>query len=286
MEVNKFKITSKFILALLAVAFVAASCTPRVPHLTQNLENSGVSQTPGSSAQTPAAETYQANSPSATNPSTSTAIEPLATQAPSSTFNPVLTGTSLPAVQNPITTSTRTLTRSGTAASTRTPTQTRTATSTPKFTQLYTATSTRTPTQTRTATATLTATLTATPTPTKTDAWTQTPTEQTGWAGDWQVFWQLDNNNYVEGTITVEVVGTDFTASGAVGGVDYTFTGRIIHEGETAFGNWTSPSGNGDFIWTNAGSGQFGGSRDLNYGLCGAREGAAPPNPCYIAPLS
>lgn len=131
-----------------------------------------------------------------------------------------------------------------------------------------------------------TATATVKPSNTATVTLTPSPTLQTGWAGDWNVFWQLDNNNYVEGTISVELAGTDFTASGTVGGIEYSFTGRIIYDGETAFGNWASPTRNGNFIWNKVGEGQFGGSRDTYFGFCGAREGVVPPNPCYVPPLS
>ena len=133
--------------------------------------------------------------------------------------------------------------------------------------------------------ASATVTRTATPIPTNTSTPTQIPTLQTGWAGEWKVNWQLDNQTYVEGSLTVEVVDTDFTASGVIGGTNYSFTGRIIFDGETAFGNWTSATSSGGFIWRDVGEGQFGGSRDNNFGFCGARSGVEPPNPCYIPPL-
>lgn len=142
--------------------------------------------------------------------------------------------------------------------------------------------STATPT-TKPATSTATKTVTPSSTPTKT--LTPTVTLQTGWAGEWKVFWQMDNNNYVDGTITVVVAGTNFTANGTLGGVDYTFLGSIIEQGLTAFGDWTSPTSTGNFIWTDIGAGQFGGSRDTYYGFCGARNSVIPPNPCYLSPL-
>ena len=143
-----------------------------------------------------------------------------------------------------------------------------------------TATPTKKPT---TNTATATQKPSNTPTPTKT--LTPTVTMQTGWEGEWKVFWQAQNQTYVEGMLTVEVAGTDFTAIAFLEGVNYTFTGRIIRDGETAFGNWTSPTSTGGFIWNDLGTGQFGGSRDNVFGFCGAREGVVPPNPCFIAPL-
>jgi hypothetical protein len=53
---------------------------------------------------------------------------------------------------------------------------------------------------------------------------------QTGWEGEWKVFWQAQNQTYVEGMLTVEVAGTDFTAIAVLEGVNYTFTGRIIRD--------------------------------------------------------
>ena len=178
-----------------------------------------------------------------------------------------------------IVTQTRAATQPNQPAKTATPTK-------KPATNTATATSTLTATSTVTATSTATATQKPSNTPTPTKTLTPTVTIQTGWAGEWKVFWQLDNNNYVEGTITVEVVGTDFTASGAVGGVDYSFTGRIIDQSATAFGNWTSPTSTGNFIWNAVNNGQFGGSSDLFFSFCGARYGVNLPEPCYIPPVS
>ena len=169
-------------------------------------------------------------------------------------------------------------------ASTNTPVPTNTAIATITPVPTNTTISTDAPTGTFTATATATATRTATATATATQ--TLAPTAQTGWEGEWNVFWQLEDQIYVEGTLSIEVVGTDLTATGTLDGVDYSFTGRVIQEGELAFGNWTSATNNGGFIWNDLGEGQFGGSRDLYFGFCGAREGVDPPEPCYIPPLS
>ena len=82
------------------------------------------------------------------------------------------------------------------------------------------------------------------------------------------------------------VIGTEFTANSTLGVAAYFFTVRVIQDGEVAFGSWTSATNNGGFIWNDLGEGQFGGSRDLYFGFCGAREGVDPPEPCYIPPLS
>lgn len=165
-------------------------------------------------------------------------------------------------------------------ASTNTPVPTNTAIATITPVPTNTTISTDAPTGTFTATATATKTATATATATQTLA----PTLQTGWAGEWNVFWQLDDQTYVEGTLSIEVVGTDLTASGLLDGNEYSFTGRIIYNGKTSVGKWTSALSSGSFIWIDVGEGQFGGNRDQNFGFCGAREGIKAPQPCFIPP--
>lgn len=254
------KVSKPLIVVLILAAMIVSSCSSRVTHLTQNLENSGVpgqlaTHAPGQTTLSPGQETALVQPPTSVDEPTATSIEPLTTQSASVTLPPVQTPTSSPVVLNP--------------------------TATKKSATPQAATSTLAATQTRTPTPTLTATAT----PTKTATLTQTPTLQIGWAGDWMVFWQLENQTYIEGTISIEVIGTDFTASGTLDGIDYSFTGRVIQDGEVAFGNWTSSTSNGNFIWTEVANGQFGGSRDLVFGFCGVRDGVDPPEPCYIPPL-
>lgn len=145
---------------------------------------------------------------------------------------------------------------------------------------------TRTATQANQPTSTRTATQPNQPTSTRTATTIPSPTPPTGWAGEWVVRWQLDNQSYADGLLTVDVQDTDFTASAVFAGIQYSFTGRIIYEGKTAFGNWTTAANSGSFIWEDVGSGQFGGSRDDLFGFCGSREGFEAPEPCYIEPLS
>jgi len=304
----------RLFLVMLLITIISSSCNPRAHHLMLDLENSG---TPGQRpAQTQVAFTQTPGQASNSVPSVSQVIEPtemlvapILTQEASATFSAVLIPTSSPILSGPTATAVNTTSQAGTPTPTPTPTRTATATLTQTRTPAGPSTQTRTPvvpsTQTRTATATLTqtrtsaapstlthtpaSTLTATATPTKTATLTQTstptPTLQTGWAGEWKVSWQMDDGNYVEGTISVGVSGTDFTASGAIGGINYTFTGIIVDQELTAFGSWTSPTSNGSFIWQAVGDGQFGGSRDLDFGFCGAREGSDLPEPCYVPPL-
>ena len=268
---NRIKDITPLIVVLCGVLLFICSCNPKRSHFSQPLEISTGSptrttQTPGEPTQSSSQETPQPQAPSPVFATPTLAGELPATAAASATAAFVLTPTSTSPVQIPTSTS-----KSATQ-----PIVNQTRTSTPTQTKTATPTQTATPTLTQTATPTLTRT--ATP--------TSTQAQQTGWAGEWKVFWQLENQAYIEGTISIEVVGTDFTASGTVDGVDYVFNGRIVDQGLTAFGNWTSPSGNGKFIWNAVTEGQFGGSRDLYFGFCGARQGIIQPEPCYIPPLS
>lgn len=129
-------------------------------------------------------------------------------------------------------------------------------------------------------TPTRTATTVPTPTP------TPTATPQSGWEGTWVIYFQQTNGSYLNGQMTVTINGTDLSAEGAINGVPFTFTGRVLNDGLIASGTWSSTQSSGSFTWTLVQTNQFGGDRDLSYGMCGARAGAQPPEPCYIPPLS
>ena len=259
-EIKKIKASRLCIVLLLLAMLIVPSCKPKATHLTQNLENSGVPVQ--SSTRADEGSTQAAGQGIAPTQSSTSVVEPTAT--PTELLTTQGTAGTLPSDQTPTS-----------------PLVVLTPTATKKSATVQPTASTLAPTQTRTSTPTLTATAT----PTKTATLTQTPTLQIGWAGDWMVFWQLENQTYIEGTISIEVIGTDFTASGTLDGIDYSFTGRVIQDGEVAFGNWTSSTSNGNFIWTEVANGQFGGSRDLVFGFCGVRDGVDPPEPCYIPPL-
>lgn len=127
-----------------------------------------------------------------------------------------------------------------------------------------------------------------TPTRTNTPVPTATPTAtpQTGWEGVWVVYFQQTNGTYQTGEMTVTLNDTDLNAEGVINGIPFTFSGRILSGGLVASGTWSSAQTSGSFTWTLVQSNQFGGDRDLMYGICGARVGAQPPEPCYIPPLS
>jgi len=139
---------------------------------------------------------------------------------------------------------------------------------------------TRTASFTPIATPTRTATTAPSPTP------TPTATPQTGWQGEWVIRFQQTDGAYLNGEMSVTINGTDLNASAVIDGVPFTFSGRVLSGGSIASGTWSSTQASGSFTWTLVQNNQFGGDRDLYYGICGSRAGIPFPEPCYIPPLS
>ena len=293
-DTKNIKVFNPLIAVLLLAAMIVPSCNPKATHLTQNLENSGVpgqrsTQTAGAATQKLGQETSHVHTPSSFFDPTATSIEPMTTQSPSVTPELVLTPTPSPIVL--IHTATSKSTTPQYATSTLVPSQTRTSTPTLTVTATPTKTATLTltptlqtgtlvPSQTRTSTPTLTATAT----PTKTATFTLTPTLQTGWEGEWIIFIQLANGTYMSGTMNLALNGTDVIATAILDGVEYNFEGDNYAEGKQITGSWQTDSNNGYFWWMLVSDAQFGGSLDLQYGVCGARAGAEKPVPCFIEP--
>lgn len=130
------------------------------------------------------------------------------------------------------------------------------------------------------------ATPTRTPAASATSAPTATSTQATGWQGEWIINFQKNDGAYVSGTIIVALNGEELNAEGTLNGIPYQFNGRVVNDGLRAFGSWSNTQTSGSFTWTLVQTNQFGGDRDLMYGVCGARPGAQFPEPCYIPPIS
>lgn len=131
---------------------------------------------------------------------------------------------------------------------------------------------------------------TRTPTPAKsassTPSATVTTIPQTGWGGDWTVYFQQSDGTYISGEINIDITDTNLIGSGLINSINYSFEGRIISGGQGAIGSWASASDSGGFDWILISDKQFSGSRDIDFGFCGTRPGLTPPDPCYIPPLS
>ena len=260
-ETGKTKVSIPLVMMVLIAALLFSSCNPKATHFTQNLEYSRVpgqqsTQTPAVNASTHEQETAPAQAPTSVKESTATKVNPQSTQYVSATSTVAQVSPSASMVLTP--------------------------TATKKSTTPQPATATLTPTQTRTSTPTLTATAT----PTKTATFTLTPTLQTGWEGEWIIFIQLANGTYTSGTMILALNGTDVIATAILDGVEYNFEGDIYAEGKQITGPWQTDSNSGYFWWQLVSDAQFGGSQDLQYGICGARAGAEKPDPCFIDPPS
>ncbi len=140
------------------------------------------------------------------------------------------------------------------------------------------------PTNTRTSAPNPTPTRTVMPSATSTP--TATATQVSGWQGDWMISFQRDDGSYLSGEMIVSLNGDQLFAQAELNGNPYQFNGRLINNGQVAFGTWSSAQTSGSFTWTLVQINQFGGDRDLMYGVCGARPGVDMPIPCYIPPLS
>jgi len=126
-----------------------------------------------------------------------------------------------------------------------------------------------------------TATRTQTPLPATATATESVPV---GWEGQWVVYMEQINGAYVTGIIDLDVNGEKLTGSGTIYGEQYAFEG-FANDINSAEGYWTSQSATGYFRWQTLSTGQFGGSKDDQYGFCGARPGGTKPEPCRILPL-
>lgn len=149
-----------------------------------------------------------------------------------------------------------------------------------------TRTNTQAPNPSATSALNPSATPTRTPAASATSAPTATSTQATGWQGEWNINFQKNDGAYVSGTIIVALNGEELNAEGTLNGIPYQFNGRVVNDGLRAFGSWSNTQTSGSFTWTLVQTNQFGGDRDLMYGVCGARAGEAMPDPCYIPPLS
>ncbi|HPS32139.1 MAG TPA: hypothetical protein PKW57_01415 [Anaerolineaceae bacterium] len=149
---------------------------------------------------------------------------------------------------------------------------------TPGSTQPFSPTNTRTSAPNPTPTRTVMPSATSTP--------TATATQVSGWQGDWMISFQRDDGSYLSGEMIVSLNGDQLFAQAELNGNPYQFNGRLINNGQVAFGTWSSAQTSGSFTWTLVQINQFGGDRDLMYGVCGARPGVDMPIPCYIPPLS
>ena len=123
---------------------------------------------------------------------------------------------------------------------------------------------------------TLTPTFTLTP--------TDTPANETGWAGEWTVFWGQSDASYKPGLMMVNLDGLDLTASVTIDGKTYLFDGILNQSLLAVVGSWSGSGESGNFYWQTSNGGQFSGNLDRELGFCGIRGGGDRPEPCIDIP--
>ena len=147
-------------------------------------------------------------------------------------------------------------------------------------------TKSKTPTKTQPqATASRTSTITPTRTQTHTPSLTATSAPQTSWEGEWIVAFEQTDGSSLSGTMMVNIIGSDLSASAELGGDQYSFEGFIYYQaGELATGTWNNSTTSGYFWWIIKEEGQFRGNRENHFAFCGARTGINLPEPCLQLP--
>ena len=125
---------------------------------------------------------------------------------------------------------------------------------------------------------------TSTLSPTSTVTPSYTSTTQTGWSGDWTVFWQQADGGFLSGLMSVSVDGSDVTASVSVGEGQYNFKGILNENLMTVVGSWSGSLESGNFYWRTLGLDQFSGNLDRQFGFCGSRVGSNLLEPCLEVP--
>jgi len=117
-----------------------------------------------------------------------------------------------------------------------------------------------------------------------TPTFTVTPTTQTGWDGEWTVFWEQADGGFLSGLMDVYINGSDLTATVSLGQNSYIFDGILNESSVTVVGSWSGSGESGYFYWRTFSVGQFSGNLDRQLGFCGARDGGNPPDPCLHIP--
>ncbi len=112
-----------------------------------------------------------------------------------------------------------------------------------------------------------------------------TPTPVVDWSGSWTVWVEAESSgppNFVEGVMDINVTGDNFTGTLTIMGQVVDMNGFLNADRSVASGTWTSPYDSGPFVFHWVDQTQFNGSYDGDLGWCGAREGAAQPDPCFV----
>ena len=109
-----------------------------------------------------------------------------------------------------------------------------------------------------------------------------TPTPTHDWDGAWSVWLGSEGGGdlLVEAEMTVNISGDNFTGTLTLMGETADINGVINADHTSASGTWTSTMDAGPFIFYWISDTQFNGNWNGTGAWCGARDGAAQPDPC------
>jgi len=114
---------------------------------------------------------------------------------------------------------------------------------------------------------------------------TSTPTPVvSAWEGIWNIWYQT-SGGYIPATLSVQVNGTNLTATSRINGVNFSFDGEIDTQNNQVEGVWLTGASQGIFWWRMNSAETFIGSRENSFGFCGNRETTTQPNPCLEVPV-
>jgi len=141
-------------------------------------------------------------------------------------------------------------------------------------------TPTRTTQPTETVQPTKTSTRTATQMPSKTP--TRTPTPQTGWEGEWTIWYGKPSEPLEKGSMEVEVFNENIEAFATIGEKDLEFLGVLAGDSKEAYGQCIIHFEQGDFYWELISNNQFIGRINNNFAFCASRHNEQQPDPCGV----
>lgn len=123
-----------------------------------------------------------------------------------------------------------------------------------------------------------------TPVTTVTTITSSTPTSlpQTGWDGQWTVWFGSPSGGHTTGTLSVTVSGESLSAKADFNGTEFHFEGNFDRSRKEVSGRYTRPAGDGWFFWQMITETRFGGTLDNLQVFCAARSGDLKPEPCGI----
>jgi len=120
------------------------------------------------------------------------------------------------------------------------------------------------------------------PTPTRTRTLTRTAVPQTGWGGEWVIYWENEDGTYSSDEILVTLNGDEISAQANINDFIFNFEGKMIREKKIVEGLWENETTSGFFYWEMGINTAFSGNWNNEFGFCGVRPGNDQPDNCKI----